>query len=577
MSSAREMNFKFDAHIASSFGGNMRKFWGALTQSNQHLNQVARSQRAVSRGAGSMGQGIGGMAKGLIGLAAGYLTFQGLKSAYTSVTDASNGYLRAMTRLETTMMNVKGTRKEDVEAIKQQANALQNVTTMDDDVTAFGASQLATFQLQGKAIQKMLPSMQDFMVGQFGMNVSQEQAQTGANMLGKALMGMPAGLAKAGITMSKSEISLLKNGDQMQKVATLAKVIENNYGGMAQALAKTPEGQIIQLKNAWGDLQQEVGLRVTPAMLKVVDTIVKNLPAIQAIFTSVMNGVDKGIALLKPYIDIFKGWFAEAWKAIQPLVGKFQEDLKKLGPFMKTVFEAVKPALQWIITKGFPLAVSLGEKIFRFVVNLGPVVRTLAPVFQFVFGVIAKVMEYTLKVAGWILDKVNGILEMANDIHDLNEQTKNNDERTDKMQVTMRNRTAQAYKATGANQAQVQAIVRQEKHLTGPWQGNWSKYELDYLRKTYPDKLKQPVKPFANGGLVTRPTLGLVGEAGPELIIPLNRMPMGGMTLQQTVHVHGAGKDAKEIGREVANMTEQGFKRMYEQMMQRNGRLGYSS
>ena len=38
--------------------------------------------------------------------------------------------------------------------------------------------------------------------------------------------------------------------------------------------------------------------------------------------------------------------------------------------------------------------------------------------------------------------------------------------------------------------------------------------------------------PFANGGIVTGPTLGLVGEAGPEAIIPLSQMGrMGGVTV----------------------------------------------
>lgn len=42
--------------------------------------------------------------------------------------------------------------------------------------------------------------------------------------------------------------------------------------------------------------------------------------------------------------------------------------------------------------------------------------------------------------------------------------------------------------------------------------------------------------PFANGGIVTQPTLGLVGEAGPEAIIPLDRMrELGGNTINITV------------------------------------------
>jgi len=35
------------------------------------------------------------------------------------------------------------------------------------------------------------------------------------------------------------------------------------------------------------------------------------------------------------------------------------------------------------------------------------------------------------------------------------------------------------------------------------------------------------VKPYANGGLITSPTLGLVGEAGPELVLPLDKAKKG--------------------------------------------------
>jgi len=44
---------------------------------------------------------------------------------------------------------------------------------------------------------------------------------------------------------------------------------------------------------------------------------------------------------------------------------------------------------------------------------------------------------------------------------------------------------------------------------------------------------------FAEGGIVTKPTLGMVGEAGPEAIIPLSKMgDMGGKT---ELHFHVAG------------------------------------
>lgn len=56
---------------------------------------------------------------------------------------------------------------------------------------------------------------------------------------------------------------------------------------------------------------------------------------------------------------------------------------------------------------------------------------------------------------------------------------------------------------------------------------------------------------LAKGGIVTRPTLAMVGEAGPEAVIPLSRgrQPMGN-TVNITVNA-GLGADGQQIGREV--------------------------
>lgn len=43
------------------------------------------------------------------------------------------------------------------------------------------------------------------------------------------------------------------------------------------------------------------------------------------------------------------------------------------------------------------------------------------------------------------------------------------------------------------------------------------------------------ITPFANGGIVRRPTLGLVGERGPEAIIPLRSFANGGFTAEDAV------------------------------------------
>jgi phage-related minor tail protein len=45
---------------------------------------------------------------------------------------------------------------------------------------------------------------------------------------------------------------------------------------------------------------------------------------------------------------------------------------------------------------------------------------------------------------------------------------------------------------------------------------------------------------FAKGGIVMGPTLGILGEAGPEAVIPLNRMDMIGRT--QTINLYMDGR-----------------------------------
>jgi hypothetical protein len=55
---------------------------------------------------------------------------------------------------------------------------------------------------------------------------------------------------------------------------------------------------------------------------------------------------------------------------------------------------------------------------------------------------------------------------------------------------------------------------------------------------------------LAQGGIVTGPTLAMIGEAGPEAVIPLNRMNSGGGI---TVNVMGGLSTSAEIGQAVVN------------------------
>jgi len=69
----------------------------------------------------------------------------------------------------------------------------------------------------------------------------------------------------------------------------------------------------------------------------------------------------------------------------------------------------------------------------------------------------------------------------------------------------------------------------------------------------------------ATGGIVTRPTNALIGEAGPEMVIPLSSMPGasplpsgigGGASINLTVNA-GLGTDGAAVGQQIVNMLKQ--------------------
>ncbi len=58
---------------------------------------------------------------------------------------------------------------------------------------------------------------------------------------------------------------------------------------------------------------------------------------------------------------------------------------------------------------------------------------------------------------------------------------------------------------------------------------------------------------FANGGIVTKPTLGLLGENGAEAVIPLNRGGLGGANIVVNINAPVFSDDADRLGIEIGD------------------------
>ena len=200
------------------------------------------------------GEGLASLAKKAAGVVAAYAGFNQMISFGKECITLFDTQARSEQRLETLMMNVKGTTLENVNAMKKYAGELQGITTIGDEATIQGASQLATFQLQSSTIKTLLPSLQDLAVSQYGVSVSGDQMQSMANLMGKVMTGSVSALTRYGVTLSEAQKKTLKEGNETERAAMLVEVLKQNFGGLSEAMANTPEGKIVQIKNAWGDM-----------------------------------------------------------------------------------------------------------------------------------------------------------------------------------------------------------------------------------------------------------------------------------------------------------------------------------
>ena len=369
-----------------------------------HTTNATGSLKKMSTQTKNTGDTLSGLAKKVTGVIAAYAGFSKIVDFTKQCITACDTQVKAEARLEQLMMNVKGTTLENVNAMKKYAGELQGVTTVGDEATIQGASQLATFQLQSDTIKTLLPSLQDLAVSQYGVSVSGDQMQQMANLMGKVMTGNVGALTRYGVTLDDTQKKLLQNGTESERAAMLVEVLGQNFGGLAEAMANTPEGRILQVKNAWGDMQEVIGAKLYPILTSFFGMVANAMPRIQNMVVSAIDSVSVPLVWIKdnvlpPLVTAFSNvwnWGVSAFNnitaAVQANSDKFAGVLRILGTLKDALFSAFefcKPALNWIKDNGLPLLVNAlagvvagAEAVFNFFVDnwnlIGPIIAGIA-------------------------------------------------------------------------------------------------------------------------------------------------------------------------------------------------------
>ena len=285
----------------------------------------------------------------------GVISVANIKSWATDAMEGFNAAHEAETKLEAVLNNVpsiiaKGAgaaaaAKDNLVALTDK---LEETGVVAGDVSVAGLQQLATFQLTEESLSKLAPGMADLVAQQKGLNATQGDAVSIGNLIGKAMTGQTGALSKAGIIMTEYQEKIMKTGNEEQRAAMMAEILQSNVGGVNAALAQTDAGKMRVAQNLLGRAQDEIGEKLVHMKANLSEVAAKYIPSLQAAAIRLIDKaapkIEAAIAnveahkdTIKAGIDKVKTAVSAAYQAVSKTVGWVIEHGKILIPILSGV------------------------------------------------------------------------------------------------------------------------------------------------------------------------------------------------------------------------------------------------
>lgn len=230
----------------------------------------------------SLGDLVVNIGASTAGLRAGFGAAQGMLSGFGSTLAIALGggtalaaaqeAAQAQAKLGAVLASTGGAAGLTAGEITQLAKDLMMVTNFGDDATVSAAAVLATFtQIKGDVFKEALMSAQDL------SSVLEQDLQSSVIQIGKALndpiKGVTA-LRRVGVSFTASQLDQIKAmvaaGDVMGAQQLILAELKTEFGGAARAMADP----MIQLKNAVGEVAEEIGKALMPIVRLAAETII---------------------------------------------------------------------------------------------------------------------------------------------------------------------------------------------------------------------------------------------------------------------------------------------------------------
>ncbi len=278
---------------------------GVDRSASKALKGVGKEAAAADTKLGRLGKYGKGAA---LGLAAGLATV-GL-AAVDFGADSLKAFAEAdksQKQLEDAYKRFPKTADVSIDALRRYNEAIQRKTGADADDMASGQAVLAQYNLTGRQIKSMTPLLVDY------ATKTGKDLPSAAKTLGKAMMGNGRALKDLGVDFKNT-------GDPAKNYAQIMDGLKEKVGGYADSIPEAEKKQKI-LQASFGDLQEEVGERLQPVMLGLVDAgqgvldwldanpaVIEGAAAGFAIFGDVLTGIWE---IVRKYVAPALAWIID--------------------------------------------------------------------------------------------------------------------------------------------------------------------------------------------------------------------------------------------------------------------------
>ena len=255
--------------------------------------------------------------------------------------------------------------------ITGKASEIQGRGIYGDEIMIAGAAEFATYFSDTDAITMMMDTLSNYAVGMSGGGALDASAMVGyATDLGKIMSGAYGAMTKKGFEFTDAQKAIVEGeatreqivsalgeeyldmSSDMQAAAAISQVIDEAWGGLYETMSNTPEGEIIQMNNTWGDMMEVVGKQLYPYVLLFVNAITENWPTIQVMPDATTTGLQYMLGFFSWLVAGAIGFaqaVADNWGWISPFIYGIVGALAVYGTYL-----AITKGLEWasVASKG---------------------------------------------------------------------------------------------------------------------------------------------------------------------------------------------------------------------------------